>query len=144
MVTGRIPPEFARLVRPDGSVVVPAAVADGMLRLLVLGVTTASRMNAGGSPSVAVLEVLHALNMAAVKADEVPMSVSGPKSDETGIIEVQGVTWQTCSEVAALLQCTERSVRRACEQGRLPAKKTGRQWLIREDHLDTYRFGKAA
>jgi excisionase family DNA binding protein len=132
------------LVRADGSVVVPAAVADGMLRLLVLGVTTAARMNAGGSPSVPVLEVLHALNMAAVKAVDAPVSVSGPESDETRIIRVQGVSWRTCSEVAALLQCTERSVRRACEQGRLPAKKTGRQWLIREDHLDTYRFGKAA
>lgn len=143
-MTGRIPPEFARLVRPDGSVVVPAAVADGMLRLLVLGVTTASRMNAGGSPSVAVLQVLHALNMAAVKAVDAPLSVNGPVFEEMGSIGVKGVTWQTCSEVAALLQCTERSVRRACEQGRLPALKKGRQWLIREDHLDTYRFGKAA
>lgn len=139
-----MPAEFARLVRPDGSVVVPAAVADGMLRLLVLGVTTASRMNAGGSPSVDVLEVLHALNVAAVKAGDAHVSGIGPVFEESVTVGVQGESWLTCSEVAALLQCTERSVRRACEQGRLPALKKGRQWLIHEDHLDTYRFGKAA
>ncbi|WP_371130825.1 helix-turn-helix domain-containing protein [Arthrobacter sp. SDTb3-6] len=71
------------------------------------------------------------------------MSASGPDVDEKRILEEQRViAVKTSSEVAALLQCTDRSVRRACGQGRLRATKTGRQWLIRENDLDTYRFGK--
>ncbi|XAS66548.1 helix-turn-helix domain-containing protein [Micrococcaceae bacterium Sec5.7] len=135
---------YGRLVRPDGSVVVPGEIADGLLRLLVLGVTTASQRNAGGRPSPAVLEVLHALNMAAVKADEAPVSVNGPSIGEMGIIEVHSKYWKSSAEAAGLLQCTERSVRRACVAGKLPARKVGRQWLISEEDLDTYRFGKAA
>ncbi|TDF86884.1 helix-turn-helix domain-containing protein [Arthrobacter terricola] len=57
-------------------------------------------------------------------------------------MDIQGESWKTSAEAASLLQCTERSVRRACEQGRLSASKLGRQWLISPEALNDYRFGK--
>lgn len=141
-MSGPVPPEYAHLLRPDGSVVVPGGVAEAMLRLLVLGVTAAARRDAGGRPAVRVLEVLHALNAAAVK--EAEMSANGRDYSGSVKLGVSGGSWLSCAEVAALLQCTGRTVRRACEAGRLPARKVGRQWLVSETALDTYRFGKAA
>lgn len=136
-----LPAEYARLVQADGSVVVPGAVADGVLRLLVLGVTRASQRNAGGRPTDSVLEVLHALNQAAVKAAESSTSGSGSDIAEKRTMITQDGNWMDSKEAAALLDCTDRAIRLACGQGRLYARKTGRQWMIHEKDLDTYRFG---
>ncbi|WP_227878728.1 helix-turn-helix domain-containing protein [Arthrobacter dokdonensis] len=54
-------------------------------------------------------------------------------------VSVKGLL--TPREIAALLHCSERQVRRLCEQGKLPAQKIGQHWLISEtEDLDTYRF----
>ena len=41
----------------------------------------------------------------------------------------------TVTEVAALLECDERTVRRACEDGQLPAIYVGRRILIVRERL---------
>jgi excisionase family DNA binding protein len=133
-----VPPEAANLIRPDGSIVIPAAVADSVLRLLVLGLTQAQHANAGGRPTIETVNVLHALNMAAIKDSE--MSARGRDYSSSGTIEVSGEKLLTSRESALSLHCTERQVRRLCEQGKLPALKIGQHWLISETDLDTYRF----
>lgn len=133
-----VPLEAANLIRPDGSVVVPAAIADAVVRLLVLGLTQAHHTNAGGRVSAQMVDVLHALNVAAIKDSE--MSARGRDYSTSGIIEVSGEKLLTSREVSALLALTERQVRRLCEQGKLPAQKLGQHWLISETDLDTYRF----
>lgn len=138
MVRRDVPPEAVNLIRPDGSVVVPAAVADAVVRLLVLGLTQTQHANAGGRVSSQMMGVLHALNVAAIKEDE--MSARGRDYSTSGTIEVSGEKLLTAREVSALLAVTERQVRRLCEQGKLPARKLGQHWLISETDLDTYRF----
>ena len=135
---GSLPPEYARLVRSDGSVVVPAGVADAVVRLLVLGLTEAQHANAGGRVSPQMMDVLHALNAAAIREDE--MSARGRDYSSSGKINVSVQNLLTPQEAAALLQCTDRQVRRLCEQGKLPARKLGQHWLIAEPDLDKYRF----
>lgn len=137
-----LPPEYARLVQADGSVVVPGAVAEGMLRLLVLGTIEVSKRNAGGLPTAAVIAVLTSLQQAAIKAAEAPTSDHGSDGGEKRIMGIQPGSWMGSKEAAALLQCTDRAIRLACEQGRLPAQMISRHWLILESDLDTYRFGK--
>lgn len=138
MVSRDVPPECMNLIRPDGSVVVPAAVADAVLRLLVLGLTDVHHKNAGGRPSSETVNVLHALNVAAIKESE--MSARGRDYNSFGIIRESDKGFLTPREIAVLLHCSERQVRRLCEQGKLPAQKLGQHWLIAESDLDTYRF----
>lgn len=136
--------EYAHLVRPDGSVVVPPEVADRVLRILVIGLSESVRRNAGGRPSQPVINVLHALNAAAAREEE-QSSANGTDFGEKRIMDsIQGGSWVTCREAAALLQCTDRAIRKACGQGRLPATKHGITWFINVQDLDRYRFGEAS
>ncbi|GAA4040974.1 hypothetical protein GCM10023063_28370 [Arthrobacter methylotrophus] len=131
---------FAHLVRPDGSVVVPPEVADRVLRILVVGLSESVQRNAGGRVSEPVMNVLHALNAAAAR-EEQTSSANGTVFGEKRTMEsMKGGSWLTCREAAALLQCTDRAIRKACGQGRLSALKHGSQWLIAEADLDRYRF----
>ena len=143
MTTDALPPGYAALIRTDGAVLVPSGVADGLLRLLVLGIVEARKRDGdGGSLTNAAMLVLHALNVAATKdAEAAAISVSGSQNSETRRIGARDQI-MTCKAVAALLGCTTRTTRLACEQGRLPAHKVGRQWLILEKDLDIFRFGK--
>jgi excisionase family DNA binding protein len=133
--------EYAHLVRPDGSVVVPPEVADRVLRILVVGLNESVRRNAGGRPSEPVINVLHALNAAAAR-EEQSSSANGTEFGEKRTMDsIQGGSWVTCREAAALLQCTDRAIRKACGQGRIPATKRGTTWFISVQDLDRHRFG---
>lgn len=142
-----VPHEYGNPLRPDGSVLVPPHIADKVLRLLMIALRTAQRANAGGIPARDVVGILRALHIAAIKDAEQASSASGTEESKSVSVKVRESPvlafpgqWVSCSDAAALLECSPRSVRKACEQGRLPATKTGRQWLITKDALDTYRF----
>jgi excisionase family DNA binding protein len=76
------------------------------------------------------------------------MSDKGRLTGDLGTLEVEVLgdvseVFMTSSQAAKLLECTERTVRRALQEGRLPGWKSGpRQWLIHQQDLDNFRHGK--
>jgi len=134
---GDVSPEPVNLIRPDGSVVVPAAVTDAVVRLLVLGVTEARHRNAGGQLSPQVMDVLHALNGAALRASVTPADVptTEPETPGTGKMEV------TAAEAAVMRGCSPEMIRRMCRAGQLHSRMLGRIWLVDAAHLDQQTTG---
>ncbi|MFF0243963.1 helix-turn-helix domain-containing protein [Streptosporangium sandarakinum] len=116
------PLDLAYLLRDDGSVVIPAAVAGPVLRLLTIGLTARVRAD-GGEVGVTARRVLYALHEAAQRhetagfLDETPAVVSG-------MVEV------TATDMASFMGCSPQYVRRLCASGVLRARRVGRQWLI--------------
>lgn len=45
---------------------------------------------------------------------------------------------KTVAEAAGLLNVTERRVRQFIEEGQLPARKFGRDWMIEDADLETF------
>jgi excisionase family DNA binding protein len=129
------------LVRPDGSVVIPSRLTPWVRSLLEAALSDVRRAGRGGALGVDVLETLDALRVA-------EMSDIGRLTSTFGTLEVVGngdVSGEilTPMQAAQILECTERTVRRALAEGRLPGWKSGaRQWLIRSKDLDDFRFGR--
>lgn len=126
------------LLREDGSVVIPAAVAGEVLRALVRDLTARVRADGGEVPP-SVRRVLHALHESAVRADaeEPPPAVTGRPVVRSGNVSV--------AEAATLLECSPRHVRDLIRAGRLPAQRVGvRVWAVDPAALDNYRFGRTA
>lgn len=133
-------PGVERLVRDDGSVVVPAAVAGDVLRALVRDLTARVRAD-GGEVGPGVRRVLYALHDAAQRADAHqprPGPVGGTQEGPTGTV---GVTAQAA---AALLGCSTEYARRLARTGRVAATRHGPSWLIDRASLDAYRHGRDA
>ncbi len=47
--------------------------------------------------------------------------------------------WVTAKEAAAVLNITDRAVRKAIAEGRLPADNTSGPWMIHREQLEIYR-----
>lgn len=128
------------LLRPDGSVVVPARLTGWVRRLLEPALADIRRAGRGGSLAFDVLETLDALERSEV-------SVSGtimPGQDKIMVsseCEASEV-FMVSAHAAEQLGCTDRAIRRALQEGRLRGRKLGREWLISQHDLDEYRFGK--
>ena len=142
-MTPRRDVQFAHLIRPDGTVVVPGAVAEPILRLIVRGLSQSSSGNGGGARlSTDTIGVLSALNAAAAREEERSSSAAGTEIAESGIIGNRSDAVRvTALEAASLLGCTDRAIRKACTEGRLRAVKLGNTWLIDAQDLDRHRFG---
>jgi excisionase family DNA binding protein len=134
---------LSSLVRRDGAVVVPARIANPLLRLLTRGILDIRKANGGGVMSADLMIVLEALQISAIRENERVSSANGTAFSVSGNVGIAGDEL-TSSEAAHLLECTDRAVRKACKEQRLVGRKVGRQWLIRADALDNYRFGKTA
>ncbi|GGK59940.1 hypothetical protein Ppa06_26340 [Planomonospora parontospora subsp. parontospora] len=119
------PPELGHLLRDDGSVVIPPAVAAPVLRLLTIGLTARVRAD-GGEIGPTARRVLHALHEAAERHDRAGFADETP-APATGIVE------STVHEVAVRMGCSPQYVRRLCASGVLRARRAGRQWLIQVD-----------
>lgn len=130
------------LVRPDGSVVIPSAVAGDVLRALVRDLTARVRAD-GGEIGPGVRRLLYALHTAAQRADIEHGSDNGtapPPSDN-----VSTGTEVSVPEAAALLGCTPEYVRRLARTGAITARRIGtRTWAIDRAALDNYRHGSTA
>lgn len=50
----------------------------------------------------------------------------------------------TTKQAATLLDMSERGIRDACAEGRLPAERHGGQWAIAREDAEHYRAGRAA
>lgn len=120
-----IPSGGSGLVREDGSVVVPPALAGELLRRLLRDVTAEVHAN-GGVPSLACRELMWGLHTAALAEEKAAGSGDGTPVGPVGSVEI-GTT-----EAAQVLGCSAEYARRLAREGRLPARRVGRQWLIRE------------
>lgn len=142
-----VPPEVAGLLRPDGSVIVPASVAGEVLRALVRDLTARVRAD-GGEVSPGVRRLLWALHDAAQRHDEAasPSAVtpgaacgSGSESPGSGTVEV------TTAEAAERLECSASWVRQLVRRGLLTGRRVGaRVWLVDVASLENYRRGRTA
>ncbi|MEV4863097.1 helix-turn-helix domain-containing protein [Streptomyces ossamyceticus] len=127
-------PAVARLLRPDGSVIVPAAVAGDVLRALVRDLTTRVRTD-GGEVSPHVRQLLYALHTADQQQPAPGFPTETPR--------VPAATVELgMREVAALLECSPQYARRLAREGRLTARRTGRIWLVDRASLDAFRRGQ--
>lgn len=127
------------LIRPDGSVLIPAEVAGDVLRALIRDLTTRVRAD-GGEVGPAVRRVLYALHTAA----QLPDTPSLEQSSGNGTSPNPAATVEevTVNEAAALLGCTPEYVRRLARNGTLTGRRHGaRAWAIDRAALDTYRHG---
>lgn len=128
--------ELEGLIQPDGSVVVPAAVADDMLRLLVSGLTAQVRSAHGGGVSPQARRVLYALHKAAQRHEAEHMSDVGTLPPTSSTIEM------SVAEAARRMECSTRHVRRLLATGRITGRRLSpRLWLVDEASLDDYRRG---
>ncbi|MBT2450932.1 helix-turn-helix domain-containing protein [Streptomyces sp. ISL-43] len=130
------PEGFGRLVRPDGAVLVPAAVAGEVLRALVRDLTARVRAD-GGEVSPAVRRLLYALH-AADEQHQQASSAAGTPAVAPATVEL------TAQQAAALLECSPEYARRLARSGRLRARRAGPVWLVDAASLEAYRKGDAA
>ncbi|WP_432004558.1 helix-turn-helix domain-containing protein [Streptomyces parvus] len=114
-----------RLLRPDGSVIVPPELAAGVLRVLLRAVSAHLSVD-GGKVAPGVPGLLWALKAAAEReedaagfADETPPG--GPAN-----VEVSAGEW------AERAGCSPQYARALARTGRVPARRIGRIWLIPE------------
>lgn len=129
-----IEPTRAALIRHDGSVLIPGAVAGEVLAAIVRDLTARAQRD-GGLPTSRAAQVLFALHEAAIRHDE----TSGTGSAEATSATVNSAV--TVTEAAALLECTSRWARHLAETGQIAARRTGRVWLIDADDLERFRRG---
>ncbi|WP_031104972.1 helix-turn-helix domain-containing protein [Streptomyces sp. NRRL S-146] len=127
----------AHLLRPDGSVTVPAAVAGDVLRTLVIGLTARVRAD-GGAVAPGVSTLLHALQTAAVRADE---SRHGFVDESPAT--VPATVEMTAHQAAQVLGCSDQYARSLARSGRVRARRAGPVWLIDRASLDAYRTGRS-
>lgn len=122
----------------DGNVVVPPKAARWVLDCLTHELAR-SRQRMDDWP---IIQMLQALQFAAIRESE--SSADRPFSSGSGRIELEtdAPNFWVSGQVAELLGCTERSVRKMCASGRLPASKSGVTWLIAPADLETFRHNK--
>lgn len=122
------------LIGADGpAVVVPARIAAILERQAGL---SALRVRVRGVDPEAT-KVLEALRYAAMfwrSSATTGTSVAKRPEPAASSGEVVG-----CSAAAAALECTSRAIRKACDEGRMPATKTAAGWRISRDDLEHYR-----
>ncbi|WP_411146989.1 hypothetical protein [Streptomyces sp. x-80] len=127
-----------RLLRADGSVIVPAAVAGDVLRALIRDLTARVRAD-GGEVSPGIRGLLYALHTAAQRADAFDLVTAPFESAATGTPARPSGT-VAVADAAALMGCTPRYVRTLIADGRLTAERVGaRVWAIDPTTLDHYR-----
>lgn len=125
MPRGEPPASAAGLLRPDGSVLVPGALASPVLRVLLRDVA-ARCLTGGGKVSPSVSGLLWALNEAAEQAEVRDGSAPGTPGAAPVSVEI------STSEAARELGCSEGYVRRLARAGRLRGRKVGPVWLVAE------------
>lgn len=137
-VTAPPDPGLARLLRPDGSVLIPPQIAAEVLRTLVVGATAQAR-NSGGVIGPGARRLLHQLYEAAQQAADRPTADEGSTPPRSASVEI------TVREAAALMGCRPRWIRTLLESERLQGRRVNaRLWLVDRDSLDTYRTGGRA
>lgn len=125
-----LPPGAAGLVRADGSVVVPPALAGEVLRRLLRDLTSDVQAN-GGRLAPSVYSLLWALRDAQDADEKGRRTVSTPAGSAPGTpVSGAPIVEISTAEAARLMGCSGSYVRRLARSGRVPARRLGAQWLI--------------
>ncbi|MFD3640682.1 helix-turn-helix domain-containing protein [Streptomyces griseus] len=114
-----------RLLREDGSVVVPPELADGVLRVLLRDVGARLKADQAAVP-LSTSSLLWALALAAEQAEAEEGSAPGTPAERPVSVEI------STAEAARELGCSEGYVRRLARAGRLRGRKVGPVWLVAE------------
>ncbi|MBK6040825.1 helix-turn-helix domain-containing protein [Streptomyces sp. MBT55] len=114
-----------RLLREDGSVLIPAVLADPVLRILLRDVSARVAVD-GGKVAPGVSGLLWALKAAADQAEAEAGSAPGTPAERPVSVEI------STAEAARELGCSEGYVRRLVRAGRLRGRKVGPVWLVAE------------
>lgn len=114
-----------RLLREDGSVVIPAALAGPVLRVLLRDVGARLKADQGAVPS-SVSGLFWALALAAERAEAEESSGAGTVSERPVSMEM------STAAAARQLGCSEGYVRRLARSGRLQGRRLGPVWLVDE------------
>ncbi|MDX3400066.1 helix-turn-helix domain-containing protein [Streptomyces sp. ME01-18h] len=124
----------------DQGAVIPPELARVIVGPLFRHVRTELRTN-GGTLRPEVEAFMVAVHRAAELPDETPaMSASGSTSSQPGTVTSGFEGSVLCTwDAAQVLECSPRHVRRLCETGDLPARRTHGGWLIERAALDTFR-----
>lgn len=120
---------------PDGSVIVPAALAGPVRRILIRDLAQHIRTD-GGAPTTAVRQLVYALARAEHHAQaDTDGSDTGTPPPAPATVEI------STTAAAVVLGCSESYVRRLCRSGRLHGRRAGRRtWLIDRASLDAWRY----
>ncbi|MEV6752377.1 helix-turn-helix domain-containing protein [Streptomyces sp. NPDC051214] len=124
-----------QLLAEDGSVRVPARLANSVFAALV-GHLAAQNRTSGGELSPEARSLLHALHRAASGASPAPISSEGNAVDG---LEILGA-----HEVAEIIGCSRRTATSLLGSGRLRAWQVGRIWVTTRGDLDSFRFEEPA
>ncbi|MEV7054111.1 helix-turn-helix domain-containing protein [Streptomyces microflavus] len=114
-----------RLTRDDGAVVIPAALASPVLRVLLRDVGARLQSDQGAVP-LPVTGLFWALALAAERAEAEVSSASGTPAERPVSVEI------STAAAARELGCSEGYVRRLARAGRLRGRKVGSVWLVAE------------
>ncbi|KOG77370.1 hypothetical protein ACZ90_59460 [Streptomyces albus subsp. albus] len=126
-----------RLLRPDGSVVIPGPLAGPVLRVLLRDV--GARLSVDGGKVVPGLPgLLWALKAAADRAEAEGGSAPGTFAERPVSVEI------STAEAAQQLGCSEGYVRRLARAGRLRGRKVGPVWLVAEAAIVASETERAA
>ena len=121
------------LVGADGSVRIPPRLTGWARSLFDGALQDMRRAGRGGALAGDVLDVLDALAV----ADNGSVHPAG------GSLEVGQIV--TVAQASRILECGERAIRQALQEGRLTGVKSGaRHWLIDAEDLHNYRFSKGS
>jgi hypothetical protein len=134
--------DYRRLMLEDGSVLIPPGVAGGFVRVAGLGLSVLFRNNDGGEVTREAIEVFHALQRAATRENERRRSARGTADVESE--KVSPVGELTTGQAASLLEISPRAVRKACDVGRILARRVNGRWAIDPAHFDDFRMRRSA
>ena len=123
------------LLAEDGSVRVPARLANSVFVALV-GHLSAQNRTSGGELSPDARALLRALHRAASG----PGSASDTPTPAPATVDTSRVLG--VAEAADVLGCNRSYVRRLCLAGRIPATRITGGWVIEAAALDDYRHGR--
>lgn len=115
--------ELAGLLQPDGSVIVPPAIAREVLRTLVFAITERVR-STGGQPSAATRRLLAALDVAAERHKQQPEAAEH-QEQHSPASEVC-----TVREAADRMGCSPQWIRHLLTQGRLSGRRAPGGWIV--------------
>lgn len=115
------------MVRPDGSVVVPAGLVGPVLGALVRDLTARVR-SSGATVPAGVQELLYALHEGQQRAEN-PLPPNG-FAPETQGHPGDTVDFVTVADAAHHLGCSEQWVRTLLRRGQLAGRRAGRAWLV--------------
>jgi excisionase family DNA binding protein len=132
------PPDVSAFVNADGTVTVPARVADKMLRLVTLGVLDARRRHI--LIDLDMILVLDAMNIATLAAGRASSAVGTDDGEDRRLGDA--ATLRPVAEVADAMGCSTRWVRKEIASGHLLAHRVGSRWLIADSDFETYRHAQ--